>query len=82
MLLLVWFNWDMSKSSNKFSVQVIDDSEQSTNDTKVCEEADDTVLSETELTFPSAKAEIHGNGRIATTARVLDGSGFKTVVGD
>ena len=67
--LLVLFNWDKKNSSNKFSFM---DSE-----SELHEEPPD----ESE-TPPSAKIDVHANGRVATTAKVIDGSGFKSAIGD
>jgi hypothetical protein len=76
MLHLAWFDWDMAKSSSKFAVQV-------NNDQPRTDEGVGSQIGEPEETTTfKARAEIRGNGRIALTARVVDGSGFKTLVSD
>jgi hypothetical protein len=70
MLPIVWFNWDKKNSSNKFNIVDADD-------------CSDSYLSEDSSSEESeVKTGLYGHGRVATTAKVIDGSGFKTAIGD
>ena len=71
--MLVWFNWDKAKSSNKFSIESAAKNE--------CSAA--SILEASDSSDSSIDIdEQYGVKRLCTTARVVDGSGFKTVIGD
>ena len=85
MLLVAWFNWDKSKSSPKFSIQEATRDDYSQPGAMECEDPAMTKDCDFSINAKSTcetKDEVQCSGRVATTAKVVDGSGFKTVIGD
>ena len=75
MLHVVWFNWDKAKSSNKFCIEGA--SKQDYSAASIIESSD-SDSSDSSIDY----CEPYGVQRPSTTARVVDGSGFKTVIGN